>query len=140
MKKKSYNIDTRKLGFKLIKRQKDYSVYYKYDPLSMTEHWLEFDHKEKTVTASNKVSPHVANEIVKLNKNAQTHFDKYDKDALKMQTRIPETMFQQLKEQSGWEAHTGLWDKKKASAILDDPDYKYLKTTPHKLSGRLREI
>ena len=98
------------------------------------------DHKTKEITVGKILPDNIAKATVKLNKEKQNNFDGYKGKEMVQEFSVPEMLFQQIKEQSGLEARTGLYDEKKAKSILDDPDNKYLKTVPHKIGNRKREI
>tara|TARA_R100000995_G_scaffold83557_1_gene59789 strand:+ start:1667 stop:2119 length:453 start_codon:yes stop_codon:yes gene_type:complete len=126
--------------FKLQKKNKDQSIYVKTDPLTFTQTYLEFNHVTKEVTVGKVLPDVIAKTAIRLNKEKQNNFDGYKGKEMVQQYAIPEMLHHQLKEQSGLEARTGLYDKKKMLSILDDPDNKYLKSVPHKIGNRKREI
>lgn len=127
-------------GYKLIKKNGGQSVYLKTDPLTQTQSYLEFNHKEKTITAGKVLPDVIAKTAVKMNKEKQNNFEGYKGKEMVQEYAVPEMIHQQIKEASGLEHRSGLYDEKKARAILDDPDYRYLKTVPHKIGNRRREI
>lgn len=126
--------------FKLQKKNKNQSIYVKTDPLTFTQTYLEFNHVTKEVTVGKVLPDVIAKTAIRLNKEKQNNFDGYKGKEMVQQYAIPEMLHHQLKEQSGLEARTGLYDKKKMLSILDDPDNKYLKSVPHKIGNRKREI
>tara|TARA_R100001443_G_scaffold9022_1_gene18488 strand:- start:5945 stop:6397 length:453 start_codon:yes stop_codon:yes gene_type:complete len=126
--------------YKLVKKNKEQAVYVKTDPLTYTKSYMVVDHKTKEITVGKILPDNIAKATVKLNKEKQNNFDGYKGKEMVQEFSVPEMLFQQIKEQSGLEARTGLYDEKKAKSILDDPDNKYLKTVPHKIGNRKREI
>lgn len=126
--------------YKLIKKNKDRSVYVKTDPLTFTQSYLIQDHKNKEITVGKIIPQEIVDATVKLNKIKQNNFDGYKGKEMVQQSSVPEMIHQQIKEQSGLEHRTGLYDTKKYNAILDDSDNKYLRTVPHKIGNRKREI
>ena len=127
-------------GYKLVAKNKDKSRYVKEDPFTMEGSYIEFDHITKSITAGKVLPDVVAKAAVKLNKEKQNNFDGYKNKTMVQEFAVPAMLWQQIKEQSGLEHATGLYDEKKARATLDDPDNKYLKSVPHKISNRKREI
>jgi hypothetical protein len=127
-------------GYKLVEKNKYETTYVRTDPLTFTQTYLEFNHVTKEITVGKELPNAIAETVVKLNKQKQNDFDGYKGKEMVQQYAIPEMLHHQLKEQSGLEARTGLYDKKKMLSILDDPDNKYLKSVPHKIGNRKREI
>ena len=101
---------------------------------------IAVNHVTKEVTVGKVLPDVIAKTAIRLNKEKQNNFDGYKGKEMVQQYAIPEMLHHQLKEQSGLEARTGLYDKKKMLSILDDPDNKYLKSVPHKIGNRKREI
>ena len=95
---------------------------------------------EYKLIKKNIIPQEIVDATVKLNKIKQNNFDGYKGKQMVQQSSVPEMIHQQLKEQSGLEHRTGLYDTKKYNAILDDSDNKYLRTVPHKIGNRKREI
>ena len=126
--------------YKLVKKNKDKSVYVKTDPLTFTQSYLISDHVNKEITVGKILPKEIAETAVKLNKQKQNDFDGYKNKQMVQEYSVPQMLHQQIKEQSGLEHRTGKYDTKKYKQILDDSDYKYLKTVPHKISNRKREI
>jgi|TARA_X000001388_G_C2203101_1_gene112030 hypothetical protein len=126
--------------FKLLKKNKHEATYEKIDPLTFTRTYLNFNHATKEINVWKHLPKEIANTAVKLNKQKQNDFDGYRGKEMVQQYAVPEMLHQQLKEQAGLESRTGLYDEKKVLSILDDPDNKYLKTVPHKIGNRKREI
>jgi len=127
-------------GYKLAIKNKDCSQYIKTDPFTREGSYLHFDHKSKQITAGKVLPDGIAKAAVQLNKQKQNNFDGYKNKEMVQEYAIPAMLFQQIKEQAGLEARTGLYDDKKVRAILDDPDNRYLKSVPHKIGNRKREI
>lgn len=127
-------------GYKLVKKDRYKSLYTKVDPLTRTGSYIEFDRFTKEVRVGKVMDPEVVKATVALNKEAQNTFDGYRGKEMVRQYAVPEMIDQQLKQQAGLEERTGLYDRGKYLALLDDSDNKYLKTVPHKISGRKREI
>lgn len=127
-------------GYKLVKKDRYESLYTKVDPLTRTGSYLHINRVTKEITAGKVMDPAVAKAVVELNKEKQNNFDGYRGKEMVQQFAVPEMIDQQLKQQSGLEERTGLYDQKKYLALLDDSDNKYLKSVPHKISGRKREI
>ena len=126
-------------GFKLVAKNKHISEYHKTCPYTFLQTYLRFNHATKI--EHGKILPKVIAETqVRLNKIKQNNFDGYKGKEMVQLSGVPQMLHQQIKEQSGLEHRTGLYDKKKYAAILDDRDNKYLKTVPHKISNRKREI
>ena len=127
-------------GYKLVKKDRYESTYTKVDPLTGTGSYIVFNRLTREITTGKVMNPDVAKAVVALNKEKQNSFDGYKGKELVQQFAVPEMIDQQLKEASGLEHRTGLYDQKKYLALLDDSDNKYLKSVPHKISGRKREI
>tara|TARA_R110002020_G_scaffold48382_3_gene137969 strand:+ start:244 stop:696 length:453 start_codon:yes stop_codon:yes gene_type:complete len=127
-------------GYKLAVKNKDRSRYIKTNPFTLEGSYLEFNHATKQMTAGKVLPDVVAQAAVKLNKQKQNNFDGYKNKTMVQEYAVPGMIMQQIKEASGLEHRTGLYDEQKAKAILDDPDYRYLKSVPHKISNRKREI
>ena len=126
--------------YKLVKKNKEKSVYIKTDPLTFTQSYLIQDHKNKEITVGKVLPDEIAKTAVKLNKQKQNDFDGYKGKEMVQEYSVPEMLHQQIKEKAGLEHRTGEYDTKKYTQILDDADYKYLKTVPNKISNRKREI
>ena len=126
--------------YKLVNKNKGKSIYVKTDPLTFTQTYLEFNHETKEVTVGKILPDKIAKTAVKMNKEKQNNFEGYKGKEMVQEYAVPEMIHQQIKEASGLEHRSGLYDEKKARAILDDPDYRYLKTVPHKIGNRRREI
>ena len=101
---------------------------------------MEFDHERREITAGRILPADIAKAAVKLNKEKQNNFEGYKGKEMVQEYAVPAMLWQQIKEQSGLEPRTGLYDDKKARAILDDPDNRYLKSVPHKIGNRKREL
>jgi hypothetical protein len=126
-------------GYRLVKRSRYKSEYQKVNPLTRVGSYIVFDYSDKTMTVGKIEDPAVVQATLRLNKMQQNAGKKRD-DLMRPEWRLPATMETQLKNDCGLELHSGLYDEKKFAATLDDPDFKYLKTTSDKISGRLREI
>tara|TARA_Y100000310_G_scaffold239502_1_gene243106 strand:- start:64 stop:510 length:447 start_codon:yes stop_codon:yes gene_type:complete len=127
-------------GYILKQKDRYHSYYEKWDSLAMVGSYLQFDHFSREIIAGKVLSKKIADTRVAMNKQIQNDFDGYRGKELIQEYAVPEMMMQQLKEESGLDHVTGEYDEKKAKAILDDPDYRYLKTVPGKISGRKRQI
>ena len=126
-------------GYRLVKKDRYKSEYQKVNPLTRVGSYIVFDHFDKTMTVGKVEDLAVVEATLKLNKMQQNAGRKRD-DLMSQEWRLPATLETQLKNDCGFEVRTGEYDEKKFIATLDDPDYKYLKTTSDKISGRLREI
>ena len=123
-----------------IIKNKEQAVYVKTDPLTYTKSYMVVDHKTKEITVGKILPDNIAKATVKLNKEKQNNFDGYKGKEMVQEYSVPEMLHQQIKEKAGLEHRTGEYDTKKYTQILDDADYKYLKTVPNKISNRKREI
>lgn len=54
--------------------------------------------------------------------------------------RVPVTLENEFKRMSGYEPRTGQYDRNKYNAILDDSDYRHLRTGGGKLGKRLKQF
>ena len=117
-------------GYKLVERTASKSVYKKYNALMGIGSYLEFDHatKEVTVGKLQDVQP-----IIDRNKELQNSFSGYRGKEMFQTASVPLVVDAELKKKSGLNTRTGEYDQQKYTSILNDGDYKYLRTIPGKI-------
>lgn len=117
-------------GYRLTERSGGRSVYRKFNPLTGVGSYLEFDHNTRRVTVG-KIQDVQA--IIDHNKALQNDFDGYRGKSFVRTHAVPIVVDAELKKRSGHDHATGAYDADKYRQLLNDADYKYLKTVPGRI-------
>jgi len=117
-------------GYRLMERSGGRSVYKKFNPLTGVGSYLEFDHNTKKVTVG-KIQDVQA--IIDHNKARQNDFAGYGGKTFVRTHAVPMVVDAELKKKSGYNTATGDYDADAYKKLLNDSDYKYLKTVPGKI-------
>lgn len=108
-------------------------TYQKYDPVMgvRTTIWIE-DAGNGKVNIKKRHEQRT-DDIIALNKLQANSFGGFKQNLMTQTARVPVTIWSDFMRKCGQDKRTGEYDKKRLTRILNDSDYKHLKTVDKRL-------